>query len=127
MVEGIINSSPTSLSLQKRRSPPRSHVHNSVNFAQYFDSRFGDFQFTREVENHVKLQSSVRGRSQGDLWSGVKACSSHVVVEIDKMEHFEIEFLALSDGESIKPKNCIAPFYLFIDKGAIKVAGILAH
>ena len=49
------------------------------------------------------------------------------VVKADQMVHFEAEFKALSNGESINPKSSIAPLYPFMDNGVITVDGRLAH
>ena len=55
------------------------------------------------------------------------ALALYAVVKADQMVHFEAEFKALSNGESINPKSSIAPLYPFIDNGIIKVGGRLAH
>ena len=49
------------------------------------------------------------------------------VVKADQIVHFEAEFQAFSNGESINPKNSIAPLYPFLDNGVIRVGGRLAH
>ena len=49
------------------------------------------------------------------------------VVKADQMVHFEAEFRALSNGESINPKSSIAPLYPIMDNGVIRVGGRLAH
>ena len=51
----------------------------------------------------------------------------YAVVKADQMLHFEAEFKALSNGESIKTKTSIAALYPFKDNGVIKVGGRLAH
>ena len=55
------------------------------------------------------------------------ALALYAVVKTDQMVHFEAEFKALSNGESIHPKSSIAPFYPFMDNGIIRVGGRLAH
>ena len=49
------------------------------------------------------------------------------VVKADQMVHFEAEFRALTNGQSINPKSSIAPLYPFMDNGVIRVGGRLAH
>ena len=49
------------------------------------------------------------------------------VVRADQMVHFEAEFRALSNDESINPKSSKAPLYPFMDNGVIRVGGRLAH
>ena len=54
------------------------------------------------------------------------------VVKADQMVHFEAEFKALSNGESINSiksnrKSSITPLYPFMDNGIIRVGGRLAH
>ena len=49
------------------------------------------------------------------------------VVKADQMVHFEAEFRALSNGESINAKSSIVPLYPFMDNGVIRVGGRLAH
>ena len=51
----------------------------------------------------------------------------YAVVKADQMVHFEAEFKALSNGDSINPKSSIAPLYPFMDNGVIRVGGRLAH
>ena len=51
----------------------------------------------------------------------------HAVVKADQVVHFEAEFKALSNGESINPKSSIAPLYPFMDTDIIRVGGRLAH
>ena len=41
----------------------------------------------------------------------------HAVVKADQMVHFEAEYRALANGESINPKSSIAPLYPFMDNG----------
>ena len=55
------------------------------------------------------------------------ALALYAVVKADQMVHFEAEFKALSNGESINPKSSIAPLYPFMDNGIIRVGGRLAH
>ena len=55
------------------------------------------------------------------------ALALHAVVKADQMVHFEAEYRALANGESINPKNSIAPLYPFMDNGVIRVGGRLAH
>ena len=55
------------------------------------------------------------------------ALALYAVVKADQMVHFEAEFKALSNGESINPKSSIAPFYPFMDNGIIRVGGRRAH
>ena len=55
------------------------------------------------------------------------ALALYAVVKADQMVHFEAEFKALSNGESITPKSSIAPLYPFMDNGVIRVGGRLAH
>ena len=55
------------------------------------------------------------------------ALALYAVVKADEMVHFEAEFKALSNGESINPKSSIAPLYPFMDNGVIRVGGRLAH
>ena len=56
-----------------------------------------------------------------------RALALYAVVKADQMVHFEAEFQALSNGESINPKSSIAPLYPFMDNGIIRVGGTLAH
>ena len=55
------------------------------------------------------------------------ALALYAVVKADQMVHFEAEFKALSNGDSINPKSSIAPLYPFMDNGVIMVGGRLAH
>ena len=55
------------------------------------------------------------------------ALALHAVVKADQMVHFEAEYRALANGESINPKSSIAPLYPFMDNGVIRVGGRLAH
>ena len=55
------------------------------------------------------------------------ALALYAVVKADQMVHFEAEFKALSNGDSINPKSSIAPLYPFMDNGVIRVGGRLAH
>ena len=55
------------------------------------------------------------------------ALALYAVVKADQMVHFEAEFKALLNGESINPKNSIAPLYPFMDNGIIRVGDRLAH
>ena len=59
------------------------------------------------------------------------ALALYAVVKADQMVHqmlhFEAEFKALSNGESINQKSSIAPLYPFMDNGVIMVGGRLAH
>ena len=55
------------------------------------------------------------------------ALSLYAVVKADQMVHFEAEFKALSNGDSINPKSSISPLYPFMDNGVIRVGGRLAH
>ena len=55
------------------------------------------------------------------------ALALHAVVKADQMVHFEAEYRALTNGESINPKSSIAPLYPFMDNGIIRVGGRLAH
>ena len=55
------------------------------------------------------------------------ALALYAVVKADQMVHFEAEFKALSNGESINRKSSIAPLYPFMDNGIIRVGGRLAH
>ena len=55
------------------------------------------------------------------------ALALYAVVKADQMVHFEVNFKALSNGESINPKRSKAPFYPFMDNGVIRVDGRLAH
>ena len=55
------------------------------------------------------------------------ALALYAVVKADQMVHFEAEYKALSNGESINPKSSIAPLYPFMDNGIIRVGGRLAH
>ena len=55
------------------------------------------------------------------------ALALYAVVKADQLVHFEAEFKALSNGDSINPKNSIAPLYPFMDNGVIRVGGRLAH
>ena len=55
------------------------------------------------------------------------ALALYAVVKADQMVHFEAEFKALSNGESINRKSSIAPLYPFMDNVIIRVGGILAH
>ena len=58
---------------------------------------------------------------------GEMALALLAVVKADQIVHFEAEFGALSNGNSINPKNSIAPLYPFMDNGVIRVGGRLAH
>ena len=49
---------------------------------------------------------TIFGREEGAL-------ALYAVVKADQMVHFEAEFKALSNGESINPKSSIAPLYPF--------------
>ena len=51
------------------------------------------------------------------------AFALHAVVKADQMVHFEAEYRALANGESIDPKSSIAPLYPFMDNGVIRVGG----
>ena len=55
------------------------------------------------------------------------ALALYPVFKADQMVHFEAEFKALSNGESINRKSSIAPLYPFMDNGIIRVGGRLAH
>ena len=55
------------------------------------------------------------------------ALALYAVVKADQMVHFEAEFKAFSNGESINRKNSIAPLYPFKDNGIIRVGDRLAH
>ena len=55
------------------------------------------------------------------------ALALHAVVKADQMVHFEAEYRALANGESINPKSSIAPLYPFMDNGVIRVGGRLVH
>ena len=55
------------------------------------------------------------------------ALALYAVVKAGQMVHFEAEFKALSNGDSINPKSSIAPLYPFMDNGVIRVGGSLAH
>ena len=125
---GIIISWPTSNSPHKGGSPPRSQNIDSANFAQYFVSRLGQFQLTSEVvKNTVHLQSSIQEDLKTIFGREEMALALYAVVKTDQMVHFEAEFKALSNGESINPKSSIAPLYPFMDNGIIRVGGRLAH
>ena len=56
-----------------------------------------------------------------------KALALYAVVKAGQMVHFEAEFNALSNGESINPKSSIAALYPFMDNGVIRVGCRLAH
>ena len=75
----------------------------------------------------MHLQRSVHAKSQGDLWSGGNCSRLNAVVKADQMVHFEAEYRALSNAESINPKFTMAPVYPFMDNGVIRVGGRLAH
>ena len=55
------------------------------------------------------------------------ALALYAEVKTDQMVHFEAEFKALSNGESINPKSSIAPLYPFMDNGVIRVGGSFAE
>ena len=55
------------------------------------------------------------------------ALALHAVVKAVQMVHFEAEYRALTNGESINPKSSIAPLYPFMDNGIIRVGGRLTH
>ena len=55
------------------------------------------------------------------------ALALHAVVKSDQMVHFEAEFKALSNEESINPKSSTAPLYPFMDNGVIRVGGRLTN
>ena len=55
------------------------------------------------------------------------ALALYAVVKSDHLVHFEAEFKALSNGESINPKSSIAPLYPFMDNSVFSVGGRLAH
>ena len=55
------------------------------------------------------------------------ALALYSVVKADQMVHFEAEFKAHSNGESINSKSSLAPLYPFMDNGIIRVGGRLAH